>query len=73
MFHIWIPEEGSLLLEIDGISVHNAAAVHDEDGFIEFHLSAMSPLATGPHTASAVLLHEGGAVAAKDSVRFGVI
>ncbi len=73
LLNFWIPEEGSLSIEIDGVLAFSATEMNNADERIQFSLGSIKRLSPGPHLLTALLLGASGERFAEKSVAFGVM
>jgi hypothetical protein len=71
--NFWIPEEGSLAIEIDGVQVHSLSEMGSVSGRVEFHLSSVGQLSVGYHSMTVRLISTSGEVVDAETVEFGVM
>jgi hypothetical protein len=71
--NFWIPEEGSLAIEIDGVQVHSLSEMGSVSRRVEFHLSSVGQLSVGYHSMTVRLISTSGEVVDAETVEFGVM
>ena len=73
LLNFWIPEEGSLTIEIDGIQVHSLSEMDNMSGRVELHLRSVGRLSVGYHTMTVRLISTSGEVVNAETLEFGVM
>jgi hypothetical protein len=73
LLNFWIPEEGSLAIEIDGILVHSLSEMGNMSGRVEFYLSSVGRLSVGYHSMTVRLISTSGEVVDAETLEFGVM